>query len=166
MEATMGTLDEFIMKDNLECLNSVPGTVNNAFTDGDAVLESQDDDNQLLVKVTFRSPVNVGMLKISSVSEDETMPSRVRLFKDKPDMSFGEAEDDASIQDLTEELTGAIEDNTAIPLRFVKFQNVTTLQMFIADNRGGDGVTKIKRIQFLGTPANKMDMKDWKPCKS
>lgn len=162
----MGTLDEFITKDNLECLNSVDGTVANAFTDGDALLLSQDDDSQLLLKVTFRSPVNVGMLKMSSASEDESMPSRVRIFRDKPDMSFAEAEDDASTQDLQEELTGAIEEFTAIPLRFVKFQKVTTLQLFIAENRGGDGITKIKRIQFIGTPAEKMDMKDWKPCKS
>lgn len=162
----MGLLDEFIQKDNLECLNSVDGTVINAFSAGDEVLESQDDDSQLLIKVSFRTPVNIAKMKISTVSEDDNMPARIRLFRDKPDMAFAEAEDDASVQDLTDELNGALEDFTEIPLRFVKFQTVTNVQLFVAENRAGDGVTKIKRIQFLGTPANSMDMKDWKPCKS
>lgn len=166
MASTMGPLDEFIQKDQLECLNSVHGTVKNAFEAGDAVLESQDDDKQLIIKVSFRSPVNVGKIKISSISEEDNIPSHIRLFRDKPDMAFAEAEDDASIQDLSDELNGAVEKFEEIPLRFVKFQNVTNLQLFVADNRAGDGVTKIKRIQFLGTPANSMDMKDWKPCKS
>lgn len=42
--------------------------------------------------------------------------------------------------------------------RFVKFQNVTTLSIFIEDNKGEEDTTRVQKISLLGQPAEKMDV--------
>ena len=53
-------------------------------------------------------------------------PKHVRLFANRPNLGFDEASSSTSTQDL--ELSKAdLDGEAAIPLRFVKFQNVNTL---------------------------------------
>jgi len=42
--------------------------------------------------------------------------------------------------------------------RFVKFQNVTTLSVFIEDNQGEEDSTRLRKLALLGQPAEKMDV--------
>jgi len=51
-----------------------------------------------------------------------------------------------------------------VPLRFVKFQNITSLQIFVEEN-GGSDVTQITRLQVVGATGDSMDMKAFKPVK-
>ena len=37
-----------------------------------------------------------------------------------------------------------------IPLKFVKFQNVQNIQMFVSDNLGGEEVTQIDFLGLMG----------------
>jgi hypothetical protein len=162
--ACMGPLDEFIDKGALECLGASEDTpVGNAFEEGDAELKS-DTDAQLLIKVTFRSPVKLSGFSIRG-TQDDSAPNIVKLFVNKPNIGFDEAQDEQPLQavELTPE---EVEKDEQKQLRFVKFQNVFTVQMFVEANAGGiEDPTKVKGIKFFGCPEQAMDMKDWKPVK-
>lgn len=49
-----------------------------------------------------------------------------------------------------------------INLRFVKFQNVHNLQLFILDNQSGADTTQIDYLQFIGLPIPTTDMSEFK----
>mmetsp|Transcript_41066 Transcript_41066/g.76384 ORF Transcript_41066/g.76384 Transcript_41066/m.76384 type:complete len:167 (+) Transcript_41066:88-588(+) len=165
MAATMASLDEFVEQGQLECLNEDKANpvVNVLDPSPDTALKSDENvDHQLLLKVQFRVPVKLHQIRILGTSEDGTAPQTVKLFLDKVNMGFEDAEEEP-VQEL--QLTPEnVDGGEAWPLRFVKFQNVSSLQIFFQENFGA-AVTRVTRIEFLGTPASSMDMKDWKPVK-
>lgn len=159
-------LDELVDLSLLECLNQDDTQpVGSAFEDGEAFLASDKAvDAELLVKVQFRSPVKLSAIRILGGPEADCAPMSVKIFQSKPNIGFDEAADEEPTQELvlTEE---HVREGAPMQLRYVKFQSVQTLQLFFSENCGGEQ-TQVSRIQFLGEPAAKMDMKDWKPCKS
>ncbi len=63
-----------------------------------------------------------------------------------------------AVQDL--ELTEKDLDGNLVNLRYVKFQNVQNIQLFIKDNQSGDEKTVIEHLAFIGSPVSgwtKMD---------
>lgn len=170
----MGSLDSLIEKSQVECLNQLAGhPVSNIF-DGSELYLSSDTDAQLLIKIGFRQPVKLNSIKVQTTPdawEKGSAPSRIKIFQNKPNMGFAEAEDDACIEEFEFEEgdNGALkvggEENKQV--KFVKYQNVTTLQLFIPANNNEDesDVTLIKRIELFGCPAQNMDMAAWKPVK-
>eukprot|EP00933_Yihiella_yeosuensis_P074683 TRINITY_DN83683_c0_g1_i1.p1 TRINITY_DN83683_c0_g1~~TRINITY_DN83683_c0_g1_i1.p1 ORF type:complete len:166 (+),score=43.40 TRINITY_DN83683_c0_g1_i1:128-625(+) len=163
--ATVSSLEEFVEKGQLECLNEDKAfpVANILQPNKDLYLASDPGtDHQLLVKVQFRVPVKLQSIRILGCSEDETAPQIVKIFQDKVNMGFEDAEEEA-VQELN--ITPKnVDEGELIQLRFVKFQNVTSLQLFFQENMGADQ-TKVAGIEFFGQPAASMDMKDWKPVK-
>lgn len=49
-----------------------------------------------------------------------------------------------------------------INLRYVKFQNVQNIQIFIKDNQSGGEVTQLDHIGFIGSPITTTKMEDFK----
>lgn len=49
-----------------------------------------------------------------------------------------------------------------VNLRFVKFQNVQNIQLFIKDNQNGSDKTQLDRLQFIGAPIVTTKMDDFK----
>lgn len=49
-----------------------------------------------------------------------------------------------------------------VNLRYVKFQNVQNIQIFIKDNQGGGEVTQLDYIGFIGSPIITTKMEDFK----
>lgn len=49
-----------------------------------------------------------------------------------------------------------------INLRYVKFQNVQNIQIFIKDNHGGGEITQLDHISFIGSPIITTKMEDFK----
>lgn len=49
-----------------------------------------------------------------------------------------------------------------INLRYVKFQTVQNIQIFIKDNHGGGEVTQLDYIGFIGSPITTTKMEDFK----
>jgi len=98
-----------------------------------------------------------------------TAPSEIRLFVNKPNLGFSDAEDAASTQDLlldakSNNLTG--DKDCKVDLKFVKFQNVNTLTIFVNENIGGDDITELKYLEVWGSKGEASNIADWKPCKS
>jgi len=49
-----------------------------------------------------------------------------------------------------------------VELRYVKFQSVNNLQVFVFDNQGGGDVTEIDSLTFYGIPVSTTNMQDFK----
>jgi hypothetical protein len=89
-------------------------------------LES-DCDEQLMISVPFLQKVRIHSIKFEATSE-ETAPKTVRLYVNRPHLGFDEADAVEPTQVL--ELTSADYGEKAIVnLRFVKFQNVSSLSV-------------------------------------
>lgn len=50
----------------------------------------------------------------------------------------------------------------AVKLRYVKFQNVTNLQLFVKNNQNGAETTRINHLQVFGSPIATTNMTDFK----
>lgn len=155
--------------DTVSCLNEDQA---NGHVAKNAVLEAgdmsflqsdEDTDSQLLLTIKFMSPIKLYSLKftVPDGCPADNYPKSVKIFNTADDtMDFGSAEDSEGVQTLE------IIPGEEMQVRFVKYQNVYALQMFIDGSVGGlDVPTKIKGIGLCGQPAAKMDMKDWKPIK-
>jgi hypothetical protein len=53
-------------------------------------------------------------------------------------------------------------DGNAVLLRFVKFQNVQNMMLFIKDNQSGCETTRIDHLAVFGTPLSTTNMNDFK----
>ncbi|XP_042427184.1 PITH domain-containing protein At3g04780-like [Zingiber officinale] len=49
-----------------------------------------------------------------------------------------------------------------VTLKYVKFQNVRSLTIFIEDNHGGGDISKVQKILLHGTTVDTTNMKDLK----
>lgn len=55
-----------------------------------------------------------------------------------------------------------ITEGNPIQLRFVKFQNVQNLQIFVKDNQEGTETTQIDYVSVIGSPISTTNMADFK----
>lgn len=55
-----------------------------------------------------------------------------------------------------------LEGTNPVNLRFVKFQNVQNIQLFIRDNQNGSDKTQLDRLIFIGAPIITTKMDDFK----
>lgn len=90
-------------------------------------------------------------------------PTLVKLFVNKPDMSFDDAEDMKATQVLKLTASDMVKDNVN-ELRFVKFQRVNSLAFFVEDNAGGEE-SVLSSLRVFGEPTEEMDIKAWQPIK-
>jgi len=115
-----------------------------------------DCDEQLLITLTLAAPSKLHSLHFSA-PDQPTAPKTVKLFLNKDNLSFDDVEDLPATQTLV--LHGT---SQTIPLHFVKFQNVSSLVVFIEDNQGGGDVTCLSHLELIGTPLSTTNMSDLK----
>ncbi|XP_054707207.1 thioredoxin-like protein 1 [Uloborus diversus] len=153
-------LVSFICKSACECLNdSDDHPFANCLSAGDDFLES-DCDEQLIMSYGFNQAVKLHSLKISA--PEENGPKTLKLFINQPrTLDFDQADSSEPVQILElkpEELTG----EQLIPLRYVKFQNVQNLQIFVKDNQSGADTTQINHLAIIGSTICMTNMSDFK----
>ena len=121
-----------------------------------------------MLYLPFQSTLRVHTLHITSQpheSDDDETPSRpktIKLFVNKPQiLSFDEAEDMLAAQEISlSEKDWNPKTNTAkIELRFVKFQNVTSLVLFVVESEGDNEKVRIDRLRVVGESGEKRDGK-------
>ncbi|CAG9854831.1 unnamed protein product [Phyllotreta striolata] len=140
-----------INKDHLQCLNeAVEGTGKNVFKPWEErfnfeVFVESDADEELLFNIPFVGNVKLKAIKV--IGEDsDTHPSKMRLFKNRPSMTF----DDTSAQadqefELVKDISGSAEYNTKV----VTFNSVNHLTLHFPSNFGAE-TTKIYYIGLKG----------------
>jgi len=155
----MMDLTSFIDKSRSECLNEDDDhPYAHCLTSAGGFLQS-DCDEQIILSLSFNQSVKIHSLKIKAPTDKG--PKTLRVFQNQPNtLDFDGADSMEAAQDvvLTEkQLQGDI-----IPLKFVKFQNVTNIQFFFKDNQSGGEVTQIDYLSVIGTPIDTTNMKDFK----
>jgi len=126
------------------------------------LLKSDSDvDHQLLLNIPFSEEVKLQAIEIKAIDgKDCSGPKQIKLFVDKPNLDFAEAEDIPATQELdlkTEDLQGK-----RVALKFVKFQRVHSLAILISSNQGNTEVTFLNRISLFGSSIQGTDVKQLK----
>lgn len=161
-------ISEFVDDKNAQCMNEKDEHKVAALFDGAAstFLES-DCDEQLLISIGFKQAVKIHSICFGgAVSKDDapdgSPPKTVKLFVNHAgSLDFDDVESTASVQTL--ELTPEqVKEGSPVELRYVKFQNVTKLTLFVADNQEDSETTVLSMLQLIGTPRDKTDMKEFK----
>jgi hypothetical protein len=158
------SLLQFVNKTTLSCLNQdLRHPAENLLqSNEDLVLASDPSvDHQLVIRFEFLQPVKVAGVLLRG-KDEESRPTQVKLFTNKPSLDFADAEDSEPLQALD---LSAENPTKFTPVRFVKFQNLTSMQIYVEEN-GGSDVTQISKFDIFGFTAEKMDMNSWAPCKS
>ncbi|CAG0915822.1 unnamed protein product [Notodromas monacha] len=160
--AVPGQLDltAFIVKSNCECLNEDNQfTWENALKNDDSVLKS-DCDEQIILGLSFRTNVKLHSLVIRGPRS--CGPKTVKLFSNLTNgLDFDSAQSKEPTQTIimTED---DIEQGKPQTLKYVKFQNVHNVTMFIQDNQEGTELTEVTRVQFFGSPISITNMEEFK----
>ena len=128
-----------------------------------------DTDEQLMIFMPFQSMLKVHTIHLTSQNpteeEDDELPSRPKLVKvyiNRPSiLSFDEAEGTPATQEIAlSEKDWDPKTNTAkLELRFVKFQNVTSLVLFVVESEGDNEKVRVDRIRIVGETGEKRDGK-------
>ncbi|KAF2099094.1 DUF1000-domain-containing protein [Rhizodiscina lignyota] len=127
-----------------------------------------DTDEQLMLFIPFQSTLKVHTVQITSIppksSDDEEIPMRprtIKLYTNRAhNLGFEEADDIPPTQtielsdDAWDEKTGTAK----LELRFVKFQNVSSLVMFVVDGDGDGEKVRVDRIRLIGESGSKREM--------
>lgn len=128
------------------------------------------DDEQLLVKVPFSSPVKIAAIKLKCSPQavaTGTAPKVIKLFTNDFNMDFSLASETQPKQTITIESETQKEslkskNGLEISLRYVNFQNVRHLTLFIESNQGGVEVSELGLVEFYGSTESNLDMHNWK----
>lgn len=113
---------------------------------------------QLLITVAFKSTTKVHSLQIDG-PDDGRAPKGVKLFVNCKALGFDDAESRPAEQELelsSEQLGSRIE------LRFVKFQSVQTLSLFIHSNQDDGDVSALSGLRLWGAPVATTNMSEFK----
>jgi len=149
-----------VTANQLDALNQKGGhDVRNILSKDENYLES-DVDEQLIISVPFNQTVKLHSLKLVPASKDHA-PKTIKLYVNRSTLGFDETEsiEPTQVLDLTEENYG---DDKLVPLRFVKWQSVTSVVIFIESNLGEKDTTQLKQLVFVGQTVETTKMDDLK----
>ncbi|KAH9403554.1 Thioredoxin-like protein 1 [Tyrophagus putrescentiae] len=154
-------LTTFINKSQSECLNeSDNNSLGNAFLPGSGFYLESDCDEQLIISIAFNQPVKLHSLKLLAPATNG--PKTLKLFINQPrTLDFDQASSMEAVQKVEVETADLVEAKP-IPLRFVKFQNVQNLIIFIENNQNGSEVTRLDNLTLIGQPVNATNMGEFK----
>lgn len=133
---------------NLECLNEAEEeSAKNVFKPYENRLNFEtfvesDCDQELLFNIPFTGNIKLKGIRIIGANDD-SHPKKVRLFKNRPKMTFDDVTAKADQEfELEKDLTGSIEYNTQV----VKFNSVHHLSLHFPTNFGEETT----RIYYIG----------------
>ncbi|KAG2694088.1 hypothetical protein I3843_08G120100 [Carya illinoinensis] len=156
-------LVDFIDWSGVECLNqstshSLPNALKQGYREDDGLNLESDADEQLLIYIPFTQVIKLHSLLIKGPEEEG--PKTVKLYSNKENMGFG------NVNDFPPSDTAVLSPDSLkgkpIVLKYVKFQNVRSLTIFIEDNHSGSDITKVQKIALFGTTVETTDMKGLK----
>ncbi|PNT35035.1 hypothetical protein POPTR_005G052100v4 [Populus trichocarpa] len=154
---------DFIDFSGVECLNqstshSLSNAIKQGYREDDGLNLESDADEQLLIHIPFNQVIKLHSIAIKGPEEDG--PKTVKLFSNKEHMGF------SNVNDYPPSDTVVLSPDTLkgkpVVLKYVKFQNVRSLTIFIKDNQLDSEITKVQKIALFGTTVETTDMKSLK----
>ncbi|KIW37171.1 uncharacterized protein PV06_10790 [Exophiala oligosperma] len=128
-----------------------------------------DTDEQLMLYIPFMRNLKIHSIHLTSLpdntDDDDESPSRPKLVKfytNTPHiLGFDEADGAPPTQEvtLTEKDWNPTTGTAKIDLRIVKFQNVSSMVMFIVESEGDNEKVRLDRIRIIGETGEKRDGK-------
>ncbi|KAJ1653813.1 hypothetical protein IWQ61_006143 [Dispira simplex] len=150
-------LSSLVLATQVGCLNqSDAHPVANILKKDSSYLQS-DVDEQLLIHIPFNQKVRLHSLKFMAPLENA--PHTVRVYANRPNLNFDEVDhvQPTQVLNLTEE---DYTEQTATALRFVRFQNVTSITLFIENNLADEEITIVQQIVPIGTAIESANIPD------
>lgn len=151
-------LIDFIDRTQIDCLNqSTEHELQNIFKSDSSYLES-DVDEQLIIVIPFTCAVKLHSLKF--VAPKDKGPRTIKTFINLRTLGFDEAESSKETEtlELTEE---DFKESNVTNLKFVRYQFVTSIVLFVESNMEDEETTVIDQIHFIGTPIATTNIKDF-----
>ncbi|EHY51984.1 Thioredoxin-like protein 1 [Exophiala dermatitidis] len=128
-----------------------------------------DTDEQLMLYIPFQCTLKIHSIQLTFLvpenTDDDESPSRpklIKLYTNRPRvLGFDEAEDTQATQEITlSEKDWDPKTGTAkMDLRLVKFQNVSSLVVFVVESEGDNEKVRLDRIRIIGETGEKRDGK-------
>ncbi|KIY62444.1 DUF1000-domain-containing protein [Cylindrobasidium torrendii FP15055 ss-10] len=108
-----------------------------------------DADEQLLITLAFTQAIRVRSIVIGTKEDHIAQaPSKIKLAINNMSMDFDSFEDVQEIELSKDDVNGVKE----IPLRYVRFQRVTSLHILVDANQDGEDETRIDVLDVIGIP--------------
>ncbi|KAK3275631.1 hypothetical protein CYMTET_16251 [Cymbomonas tetramitiformis] len=135
------------------CLNEqsshpITNTLKQGYREDDGLFLESDADEQLLIYVPFSQKVKLHSLVLKATDAAKA-PKNIKLYVNKPSMGFSDC-DAPGAQEL-ELLPEELSKGEPITLKYVKFQSVHSLSIFIENNQDDEETTILNKIGFIGT---------------
>jgi hypothetical protein len=164
-DGKMISLVDQIDKSDCYARNQAPGyPMTNLFI-GDSRLGCKSDaDEQLIIHISFQEFVKVKSIKFVAFNngeDPECNPSSVKLFVNRNNLGFEDIDDVEPTQVLQLTAEDLRESSEPVMTKFVKFQRVKTLTIYVEDNNGGD-VSALGSIKLMGRTVASTNMNDFK----
>lgn len=132
---------------------------------GDTRLGCKSDaDEQIIMHFAFQEFVKVHSIKFTEYNrgaEPDNNPATVHIFVNRCNLGFEDVDDVEPTQTIELTIADLKEDAQPIPLKFLKFQRVKSVTLFIEDNAGGD-VSSLGGLKLIGKTVATTNMKDFK----
>lgn len=166
--ASVAPLDDYILLAKSSALNATAGSdVSYILKQGQSELMMiSDSDEQLLIYIAFKQLVNIKTFTIRGANgpagnDDISAPKTVKLWVNKPNIDFSDAEDISPTQEF--ELTSKhLDGDVHLNLDFLKFKSVDNLTVFIQDNQDDTEQTFLNNLQFHGHAIDDFNMNNLK----
>jgi hypothetical protein len=109
------------------------------------------------------NPYASQITSLPPASEEDEVPMRpktIQLYSNRPHiLGFEEADDIPVTQSITLSAEDWDSNGTAtVSLRFVKFQNVTSLVLFVVDGDGDGDKVRVDRVRIIGETGEKREL--------
>lgn len=155
-------LNTFIAKSGCECSNeSDDHPLAHCLDNNQQTYLESDCDEQLIITIAFSQPIKLHSLKICA--PQEYGPKTIKIFQNQPmTLDFDKAESSEPVQQIELKSDDLTEDAKPIQLKYVKFQTVNSLTIFVKDNQTNKDTTRINEIIFIGSPLSATNMSDFK----
>lgn len=122
-----------------------------------------DSDEQLMINIPFNQPVKIYSIRITS-QDPKKAPKTIKLYTNRASFGFTDVDSVPCQQEivLNETNIDATSQSGAVQLKFLKFQMVTYLSIFVENNQGDEDTTRIDDIKIFGIPESSSNMQDLK----
>lgn len=146
---------------NMTKADALPNALKQGLRDQETLLAESDADEQLLMHITFSTKVKLHSISLAGPS-DGRAPKDVKLFANKLSLGFDDVADmkaDTELELAEKQVAGSGE---KLELKFVKFQNVEKLTVFISSNQGDEESTALSCLKLWGASVATTNMSEFK----
>ncbi|CCM00148.1 uncharacterized protein FIBRA_02175 [Fibroporia radiculosa] len=155
MEESEKSLLEHLDLSQLTCLNeegdnSLKSILSSRSRNTGSSYLLSDVDEQLLLNITFNQTVRIRSIAIQT-SNVAQAPRKIKLITNRHTLGFDDIEDGSIAQEF-ELSEDQVRDGKRIQLRYVRFQAVTSLHIFVESNQGNEDQTRVDAVDIYGFP--------------